>query len=155
MTPAVIVVLRFEEFERDGARLRALRAHAMSDGLLRVLRYQGLQFRAGTFMLEVNRVGSGIERREFRPGVGGAHIDNTDRLDARFWRVDPKQARRLATLDAAPERLLGGNDEVLVERIGANFDLYPLAAASNHRKDRRSCRIMRNETVKMAALTSA
>ena len=55
-------------------------------------------------------------------------------------RLDAEQGRGLATLDAAPELPLGGNDEVLVERIGMGLDLHPLAAAGDHRKHRTSGR---------------
>ena len=41
-------------------------------------------------------------------------------------RLDAEQARGLAALDAAPEFPLGGDDEVLVERIGMGRDLDPL-----------------------------
>ena len=58
------------------------------------------------------------------------------RRDARLRRLDPEQGRGLAALHAAPELALGGDDEVPVEGIGMNFDLDPLAAASDHGKDR-------------------
>ena len=77
---------------------------------------------------------------ELRPGIGGAHVDNAHRLNARLRRLDPKQGRGLAAFDTAPEFPLGGDDEVLVERIGVGLDLDPFAAAGNDREDRRSCR---------------
>ena len=49
-------------------------------------------------------------------------------------------ARRLAAFDASPELPLGGDDQVLVERIGVGFDFDPLAATRNDREDRTSCR---------------
>ena len=48
----------------------------------------------------------------------------------------PNRRRRLAILDAAPELPLGGDDQVLVERIGVGRDLDPLAAAGDDREHR-------------------
>ena len=76
------------------------------------------------------------DRGKLRPGIGGAHIDNAHRLDPRPRRLDAEQARGLAALDAAPEFPLGGDDQVLVERIGMGRDLDPLAAAGDHREHR-------------------
>ena len=73
---------------------------------------------------------------EFRPGIGRTHVDNAHRLDARLRRLDAEQGRGLAALDAAPEFPLGGDDEVLIERIGMGLDLDPFAAAGDHRKHR-------------------
>ncbi len=64
---------------------------------------------------------------EFRPGVGGAHVDDANCLDARTRRLNAEQARGLATLDAAPELLLRGQQEMLVEGIRRDADLDPLA----------------------------
>ena len=65
------------------------------------------------------------------PGVGRGHIDDTDRLDAGLRRIDAEKGRGLAVFDAPPELPLGGDNEVLVKRIGMGGDLYPLAAAGN------------------------
>ena len=56
------------------------------------------------------------------------------RLNARLRRLDPEQGRGLAALDTAPELALGGDNEVLVERIGMGGDLHPFAAAGNDRQ---------------------
>ena len=74
---------------------------------------------------------------KLRPGVRRAHIDDTDCLDARLWRLDAEQGRGLAAFDTAPELPLGGDDEMLVERIGVGLDLDPFAAAGNDREHRR------------------
>jgi hypothetical protein len=50
-------------------------------------------------------------------------------LDPWSRRLDPEEARGLATLDTAPELPLGSNDKVLIERIGVGGDLHPFAAA--------------------------
>ena len=51
-------------------------------------------------------------------------------------RFGAEQGRGLAALDAAPEFPLGGDDQMLVERIGVGLDLDPLAAAGNDREHR-------------------
>ena len=133
-----MVIFSFEEFECDGAGFRPFGAYAMADSLLCIFGHQGLQFGLGFFVLEICRLGPGKASGELRPGIGGAHIDNANRLDPRLWRLDPKQSRRLAIFDTAPEFPLSGDDEVLVERIGMGLDLDPFAAAGNDREHRRS-----------------
>jgi hypothetical protein len=54
----------------------------------------------------------------------------------RAGRLDPEQVRGLASLDAAPELLLCGEQQVLVERIGRNGHLDPLAASGDDGKHR-------------------
>ena len=108
----------------------------MADGLLSVFRHEALKFGLGLFVLEMRRSGPREDRREFRPGVRRAHIDNAHGLDARFGRLDSEQGRGLTILDTAPELPLSGDDQVLVERIGMGRDLNPLAAAGDHREHR-------------------
>jgi hypothetical protein len=111
-----------EEVEGHGAGFRALGAEAMADRLLGILGHQALQ------------LGFGLLVGEFRPGVGAAHIDNSDRLDAGFRRLDPEQARGLAVLHAPPEFPLGRDDKMLVKRIRMGGDLYPFSAAGDQRR---------------------
>jgi hypothetical protein len=47
----------------------------------------------------------------------------------RSRRLDPEEARGLATLHTPPELPLGRDNEVLVKRIGVGGDLDPFAAA--------------------------
>ena len=54
-----------------------------------------------------------------------------------FGGSTPNRRRGLATFDTAPKLPLGGDNEVLVERIGMGGDLDPFAAAGDHREDRR------------------
>ena len=51
-------------------------------------------------------------------------------------RLDAEQMRGLAALDAAPELLLGRQQQVLVERIGRNGHFHPFAAAGDDRQHR-------------------
>ena len=90
----------------------------------------------GPFMLEMRLPGANEDIGEFDPGIGGAHINDADGVDARSRRVDPEESRGLAALDATPELAFGRDDEVLVEGIGMGGDLDPFAAAGDHRQDR-------------------
>jgi hypothetical protein len=64
------------------------------------------------------------DRCKSRPGVGRGHIHDADSFEPRLGWLDPKQLRLLlAVLDAAPELALGGDDQVLIERIGMSDDL--------------------------------
>jgi hypothetical protein len=45
----------------------------------------------------------------------------------------------VAALDTAPEFALGGDNQMLIERIGMGDDLDPFAAAGNHRQHRAPC----------------
>src|SRR5258708_38623717 len=80
----------------------------MAGRCLGVLGHKGLELRLGILMLEVSLAGAPKPAREFRPGIGRAHVDDPSRLDARSRRLDIKQVRGLAALDATPEFLLRG-----------------------------------------------
>jgi hypothetical protein len=54
---------------------------------------------------------------------------------ARPRRLEAEEGRALAGHDAAPEALLGGEQQVLVEHIGVDGDLDPLAAAGDYRQN--------------------
>ena len=108
----------------------------MADRLLGVLGHQALKLGLGLLMLEMGGAGAGKDAGKLRPGIGRAHIDDADGLDPRLGRLDPKQLRLLAVLDTAPELALGGDNEVLVERVGVGQDLYPFAAPGDHREHR-------------------
>ena len=103
----------------------------MSDRLTGILGHQALELSFRLLVLEMRGPGAEKNARELGPGIGGAHIDNPNRLDPRLWRINPKQCWRLATFDTAPELPLGGDDQMLVERIGMSFDLDPFTAASD------------------------
>jgi hypothetical protein len=59
-------------------------------------------------------------------------ISTTHGFKPRLGRFDAKQLRLFATLDTAPKLPLGGNDEMLIERISMGDDLHPFAAAGNY-----------------------
>src|SRR6516165_1589474 len=84
-------------------------------------------------MLQKGLSGAAEDSSKFRPGIRGAHVDDPHRFDACLGRFNTKQSRGLAVLNAAPELPLGGDDEMLIERIGGGSDFDPFAAAGDHR----------------------
>src|SRR5258707_6021691 len=80
---------------------------AMADRFLGVLGHKGLELRLGILMLEVSLARAPKHAGKFRPGVGCAHVDNPHRFDSRAGRLEAKQSRRLAILNAQPEPFLG------------------------------------------------
>src|ERR1700688_151274 len=111
----------------------------MASCLLRILGHQALELRLGLLVFEVRIPAADKDAREFGPGIGGAHIDNANRLDSRLWRVDTEKGRGLAAFDTTPELPLGGDDEMLIQGVSERRDLYPLATTGNDREHRRSC----------------
>ncbi len=112
----------------------------MADRLLGILRHQALKFDLRLLVLEMCRLGPRINCCEFRPRVGRGHIDNPYSFYSWLWRLDPKEFRRLAILDAAPKLTFRSENKVLIQGIGVDLDLDPFAAAGNHRQDRVPCR---------------
>ena len=106
------------------------------DRLLRILWRQALELGLGLLMLEMRLPGADEDIGELGPNIGGAHIDNADRLNARLRRLDTKQGRGLAALHAAPKFALSSDNEVLVKGIGMGGDLDPFAAAGDDRQHR-------------------
>jgi hypothetical protein len=76
-------------------------------------------------MIQESLPGIAEETGKFRPRVRGAHIHNPDCFNPGLRRLDAKETRGLAALDASPELPLGGNNEVLVEWIGMGADFDP------------------------------
>jgi hypothetical protein len=60
-----------------------------------------------------------------------------NRLNPRPGWLDPEQARGLAALDTAPEFLLGGQEEMLVEGIRMDGHFHPFPSACDDRQHRR------------------
>src|SRR4051812_11742329 len=120
----------------DGAGLRAFGPDAMTGSFPGILRHQRFQLGLGLFMIEGRLSGRLKQAGELGPGIGPAHVDGSDRFNFGPRRLDPKEVRGLASLNAAPELLLRGEQEMLVERIGWNGHLYPFAAARDDRQHR-------------------
>ena len=66
------------------------------------------ELRLGLLMFQKGGPGPAVHGRELGPGVGRAHVHYPNRREARPGRFHTEQTRGLATLDAAPEALLGG-----------------------------------------------
>ena len=62
------------------------------------------------------------------------HVDHPDRFDPWLWRFTVEQSRGLAGLDRPPESLLGRDQDGLVDRVGLDRQLNPLAAAVDDRE---------------------
>src|SRR2546427_4862215 len=75
-------LLRLQHIKAHRARFRALGFHAVTDGLLGILRHQGFELALGPFVVEKGTPGVAEERGELRPEVGRAHIDDADGVDA-------------------------------------------------------------------------
>src|SRR3954451_21811146 len=88
-------------------------------------------------MLDKSWSGSAVDGRELGPGGRVTHVDRPHRFNARPWCLKPRrEARGFAGLDAAPELLLGGEQKVLIERVGVDLDLDPLPPACDDRENR-------------------
>ena len=70
--------------------------------------------------------------------LDSAHVDDPNRIDPRPRRLEAIGPRGLAGLNAAPEPALGGDQKVLVERVGGDGHLDPFAPAGDDRERRRS-----------------
>ena len=112
----------------------------MADRVLCIFGDEAFQLGLGTLVFEISWLRSDEYGGEVRPSVRRAHINDTDCLDPGLRWVDAEKGRGLSAFDTAPELPLGRNDEVLVERIGMDLNLHPLASAGNDRKHRRSGR---------------
>src|SRR5215813_4963455 len=132
-----MAALHAQDIKTHRTGLGSFGSYAMADRFLGVLGHKGLELRLGILMLEVSLARASKHARKFRPGIGCAHVDDAHRFDPRAGRLDSKQSRWLAILDAAPEFFLGREQEVLVERIGWDGDLHPFAAAGDNREHRR------------------
>src|SRR6516165_11512274 len=75
--------LHLQHIKGHRPRFRALGFHAMPDGLPGILRHQCFELAFGPFVVEKGATGIAEERGKLGPGVGRAHIDDADGLDAR------------------------------------------------------------------------
>src|SRR6516165_1970283 len=110
--------LRLQHIKAHRPRFRALCSYAMPDGLLGVLRHQGLELTSCPLMVEEGLPRVAEQGGELGPRIRRAHVEDADRLDARPRRLDAEEARGLAVLDAAPEFLLRRQKQMLIKRIG-------------------------------------
>ncbi|MGY4237907.1 hypothetical protein ACVIIW_006854 [Bradyrhizobium sp. USDA 4449] len=123
--------LHLNPIEAVRAGFGALGAKAMADRFLGVLGHQLLELGLGPLVLAMGRAGPQIARRTLGPQIGRGHVDHLDRCEPRPRSLDVEQDRWLAALDAAPELSFGGQQQVLVQRVGVDLDRDPLAAAGD------------------------
>src|SRR5262249_22362843 len=110
-----MAALHAQDIKAHRTGLGSSGSDAMADRFPCVLGYKGLELRLGILMLEVSLARASKHAGEFRPGIGSAHVDDLHRFDPRAGRLDSKQSRGVACLNAAPELFLGRKQEVLVE----------------------------------------
>src|SRR5262249_38198297 len=99
--------LHAQEIKAHRTGFGSFGSNTVADRLLGVLRHQGLQLGFGILMLEVSLARAPEHAREFRPSIGCAHVDDPHRFDPRAGRLDSKQARGRAILNAAPKFFFG------------------------------------------------
>src|SRR5438067_2359340 len=104
----------------------------MADRLFGIVRHQRFQLCPRALMVEKGLSGGAEDSGKLGPGIRAAHVDDPDGFDPRVWRLNTKEARRLAALATAPELARGRDDKMLVERIRMGGDLDPFAAAGDH-----------------------
>src|SRR4051794_13757922 len=100
--------LRLLEIKANRAGFRAFGPDSMADSFLGVLRHQLLELGLSGVVFGMGAAGLTKHGCELGPGIGCAHIDDSDRLEFCPRRLDTEHARGLARLDAAPELPLGG-----------------------------------------------
>src|SRR5262249_50049940 len=79
--------LALQHIKAHRPRSRALGPHPMADRLLGVVRHQGLELALRALVVEKGFPSVTEQRRKLRPGIGRAHVNDADRLDARPRRL--------------------------------------------------------------------
>src|SRR6516164_1811888 len=88
--------LRLQHIKAHRPRFRALGFHAVPNDLSGILRHQGFELAFGPFVVEKGAPGVAEERGKLGPGVGCAHIDDADGLDAWTRRLGEDEVRDFA-----------------------------------------------------------
>src|SRR5262249_57467022 len=81
---------------------RSFGSDAMADRFLGVLGHKGLEFCLGILVLEVSLARAPKHAREFRPGIGCAHVDDPDRFYPRSARLASKPSSGFPLLSPHP-----------------------------------------------------
>src|SRR5450759_5852676 len=90
--------LHLDQIEADRARFRAFGPDAVAHRLLGILRHQPLALALGALVVGVSALGVPKQPCEFRPGIGGVHVDHPDGFDPRLWVFAIEQRRGFAGL---------------------------------------------------------
>src|SRR5262245_18724216 len=93
-----MVGLRLQHIKAHRARFRAPRFATLPDGLLGILGHQGFELAFGPFVVEKGASGVAEEHGKLGPGVGRAHIDHADGLDAGTRRLGEDEVGDFARL---------------------------------------------------------
>src|SRR6516162_4406254 len=109
--------LRLQHIKAHRSRFRALGLHAVPDRLPGILGHQGFELAFRPLVVEKGAPGIAEQRGELRPGIGRAHIDDADGLDARPRRLGIDEMGRFAGLHAAPELLFRRVEDTQVKRV--------------------------------------
>src|SRR5262249_12220226 len=118
--------LRLQDIKAHRSRFGALGFHAVPDGLSGNLGHQGFELALGAFVVEKGAPGVAEERGKLGPGVGRAHIDDADGLDAWTRRLGQDEVGNFARLYTAPELLFRRHEDAEIEWVHGNRDLSPL-----------------------------
>src|SRR6516162_9844001 len=108
-------LLHLQHIKAHRPRFRALGPHTMADGLPGILRHQGFELALGPFVVEKCATGVAEQRGKRGPGIGRAHIDDTDGLDAWTRRLGQDEVGNFARLHAAPELLFRRHQNAKIE----------------------------------------
>src|SRR5215475_5712247 len=127
-----MVRLALQHIKTHRPRARALGPHSVADRLLGILGHKGLELAFGPFVVEKCAPGVAEERGELGPGIGRAHVDNADGLNARPRRLGIDEMGRFAGLHAAPELLFRRHQNADIEWVHGDGDLDPLATTGNN-----------------------
>src|SRR5262249_8145554 len=123
--------LHLQHIKAHCSRFRALGFHAVPDGLLGIIGHQGFELAFGPFVVENGASSIAEERGELSPGIGRAHIDGADGLDAWPRRLGIDEMGHFAGLHAAPELLFRRDQDAEIERVHGDCGLDPFAASGD------------------------
>src|SRR5262249_29463138 len=131
-----MAALEFQDIDSHRPRFRPFRPNAVPGRLFGVLRHQSFELGLGNLVSQMGLASVRKSWEESGPSFWEPLAHDPPRLDAGARWFGAEEARRLATLNAAPELLFRRQKEVLVERIRRYLDLDPFAAAGDNREHR-------------------
>src|SRR6516225_5146440 len=85
-----MAALHAQDIKAHRTGFRSLGSDAMADRFLGVLGHKSLELRLGILVLKVSLASAPKHPREFRPGIGCAHVDDPHRFDPRAGRFESK-----------------------------------------------------------------
>src|SRR5215218_2235544 len=85
-----------KQVKTDCAGFGAPGPHPVPDGLLGIVRHQFLKLGSRGVMIEIRGAGPAEDACQFRPRIGGAHVNQSHRLNLWPGRLDAKEVRGLS-----------------------------------------------------------